>query len=67
VPRRYHVDDAGRLRSGWPNEAKTEPEPDDEPTPPNIDAGAHSNRDRPKEIDMNQLIRDLSGHGSRWP
>jgi hypothetical protein len=32
MPRRYHVDDAGRLRSGWPNEAKADPEPDDERT-----------------------------------
>jgi hypothetical protein len=76
MPRRFHVDDAGRLRSGWPHEAETAPEPDEwighvgwtEPTPPNAaDGGAQSNRDIPQPVDMNQLIRDAFGHGGRWP
>ncbi len=67
MPRRYHVDDAGRLRSGWLSNAETdepdEPMPD---KPPNIDAGARS--DPPSGlIDMNQWVRDAFGHGSRWP
>jgi hypothetical protein len=66
MPRRYHVDEAGRLRKGWPNEAKNDPAPD-EPTPPNADAGAHSNRDRPHEIDMNEWVRQAAGRGGRWP
>jgi hypothetical protein len=59
-----YIDAAGSLRSGRPDE----PEPDEQPDkPPNIDAGAHSNRARPQEIDMNQWVRDASRHGSRWP
>ncbi len=65
MPRRYHVDDAGRLRSGWPNEAKTDPEPD-KPAPPNIDAGARSDPP-PSPVDMNEWVREAFGHGSRWP
>ncbi len=66
MPRRFHVDDAGRLRSGWLSNADAETDEPDKATPPNIDAGAHSNRDRPQEIDMNQWVREF-GHGSRWP
>ncbi len=67
MPRRYHVDDAGRLRSGWLNNAETDPEPD-EPTPAkgmDIDAGARSERPQ-TPIDMNEWVREAFGRGSRW-
>ena len=69
--RKFHVDDAGRLRSGWPNDADSTTGPDrvtgSNTIPPSADAGARS--ERPQEPpDMNTLIRQGAfNFGSRWP
>jgi hypothetical protein len=67
VPRRFHIDEHGSLRSGWLSNA--EPDPDDgsvvTPTP-NADAGA-GRGDRPaRAVDMNEFLRDAAAMTRTW-